>query len=84
MNRFPDGTSNTMMFATRYASRGTTVKNGNGLCSNYDVLAGTAQADSAATSAAFMRRAFRPLCPALLAAGRSIRPWRMRTALQAR
>ena len=46
-DRFPDGTSNTMMYATRYASSGTTLAtDGSGLCSNYDVLAGTAASGS--------------------------------------
>ena len=36
-NRFPDGTSQTMMFATRYAAHGSTLaSNGSGNCSNYD------------------------------------------------
>lgn len=48
-DRFPNGTSNTMMFTTRYASSGETLAtNGSGLCSNYDVLAGTPAAGSGA------------------------------------
>ena len=36
-NRFTDGTSQTMLFATRYAAHGTALaSNGSGTCSNYD------------------------------------------------
>ena len=36
-NRFPNGTSQTMLFATRYAANGTALaSNGSGNCSNYD------------------------------------------------
>ena len=44
-NRFPNGTSNTMLFTTRYASNGTTLLTGgtNGVtpCSYYDLTVGT-------------------------------------------
>ena len=40
-NRFPDGTSNTVMFTTRYANNGSVKSNGNVNCSAYDVLLAT-------------------------------------------
>ncbi len=47
--RMTDGTSNTMMYTTRYAAHGTNLAvNGSGNCSNYDVLAGTADAGQGA------------------------------------
>ncbi len=50
-DRFPDGTSNTIMLSTRYAARGTSLSV-NGVCatpcSYYDILAGSAQAGEGA------------------------------------
>ncbi len=55
MNRFPDGTSNTMLFSTRYSTYGNALSsNGtNVLCSAYDQITGSAAGTSAIQGAYF-------------------------------
>ena len=55
-NRFPDGTSNTMLYTTRYASNGTVLAtNGSGTCSNYDVTIGNSTSGQGAYFGGILR-----------------------------